>query len=231
MAPRTKPADERRRDLLDAGLAVFAAQGVPATVVEDITRRAGVAKGTFYLYFDSKERLLAALQERFEADMVGRIEAAVAAAGDDWGAKLDAWVGACFRDYPAEAALHDVLFHPAATAATEAARADRAGRPTLVTSLRRLIAAGVRAGAYRVADPDLTATFLCHALHGAYDRIWHDPGPLDTARLTSVGRELVRRALGCADAAGPPGAAGPEDGAARRDPLPARGVGPPAPVA
>ena len=72
-----KPAEERRRDLLDAGLALFAEQGVAATSVEDVTRRAGVAKGTFYLYFATKEALLLALRQRFEADLVDRIEAAV----------------------------------------------------------------------------------------------------------------------------------------------------------
>jgi AcrR family transcriptional regulator len=198
MSPRTKPAEERRRDLLDAGLAVFVDKGVAATALDDITRRAGVAKGTFYLYFDSKEQLLAALQRRFEQEAVERIDAAVLAAGDDWGAKLDAWVTACFQDYPAELALHDVLFHRSVPP-TESILDGYGGQPTLVSSLRQLISAGVEAGAFSVADPDLTAAFICHAIHGAYDRIWHDGRPLDTDRLITVGRQLVRRALGLFD--------------------------------
>jgi AcrR family transcriptional regulator len=49
--------DERRQTLLDAGRALFERKGYHATTVDDITREAGVAKGTFYLYFDEKRDL------------------------------------------------------------------------------------------------------------------------------------------------------------------------------
>jgi AcrR family transcriptional regulator len=52
-----KPGEERRADLLDAALAVFAERGVDEATVSDITTRADVAKGTFYLYFPSKDEL------------------------------------------------------------------------------------------------------------------------------------------------------------------------------
>ncbi|MBI4564708.1 MAG: TetR/AcrR family transcriptional regulator [Planctomycetes bacterium] len=45
---------QRRRQLLDAATAVFAAKGYGSASVADIIQRSGVARGTFYLYFDSK---------------------------------------------------------------------------------------------------------------------------------------------------------------------------------
>lgn len=45
----------RPSEILEAALAVFAERGYAATRMDDIARRAGVTKGTIYLYFDSKD--------------------------------------------------------------------------------------------------------------------------------------------------------------------------------
>jgi len=50
-------ADARPHEILDAALAVFAEQGFARSRLDDVARRAGVTKGTVYLYFDSKEAL------------------------------------------------------------------------------------------------------------------------------------------------------------------------------
>ena len=46
---RTKPAEQRRAELLAAGRALFLAKGIAATSLDDVTQRAGVSKGLFYL--------------------------------------------------------------------------------------------------------------------------------------------------------------------------------------
>ena len=53
--------DERPGEILAAALEVFAARGFAATRLDDVAARAGVSKGTLYLYFDSKEALLKAV--------------------------------------------------------------------------------------------------------------------------------------------------------------------------
>jgi AcrR family transcriptional regulator len=191
-SPRTKPAAQRRRDLLDAGLAVFVERGVAAATLDHVTQRAGVAKGTFYLHFDSKEHLLAALQADFERRLVERIDARVAEAGESWAVRLDAWVDAALADYPADRALHDVLFHhPVLPSGSDERHADR----DLARSLTDLIEGGIEADAFSAADPPLMAMLLCSALHRAFDRIWHQDVPYETGRLSSAVRELFRRAL------------------------------------
>ena len=47
---------EKRRALLDAAYELFLERGTAKTSVEDITSRAKVGKGTFYLYFQDKAR-------------------------------------------------------------------------------------------------------------------------------------------------------------------------------
>lgn len=59
-----KPSRRRRKDarpgeLLDAAIAVFARTGFHAASMDEIGARAGVSKGTVYLYFGTKERLFA----------------------------------------------------------------------------------------------------------------------------------------------------------------------------
>ena len=61
MARKTKAAvvtDYRREQILDAARRNFARHGLHATTVDQIARAAGVAKGTVYLYYRSKEELL-----------------------------------------------------------------------------------------------------------------------------------------------------------------------------
>ena len=47
----------RPEEILDAAFTVFAEEGFARTKLDDVARRAGVSKGTLYLYFDSKETL------------------------------------------------------------------------------------------------------------------------------------------------------------------------------
>ncbi|MEJ5185754.1 MAG: TetR/AcrR family transcriptional regulator [Candidatus Geothermincolales bacterium] len=51
------PRRSRREDILKAGKKVFAEKGFQKTTVEDILRESGVARATFYSYFDSKKDL------------------------------------------------------------------------------------------------------------------------------------------------------------------------------
>lgn len=48
---------KKKADLLDAAYRLFLVQGVEKTSIEDIAKKAGVAKGTFYLYFKDKSEL------------------------------------------------------------------------------------------------------------------------------------------------------------------------------
>ena len=65
--PQAAPAKRARRkearpgELLEAALALFVEKGFAATRVEEVAARAGVSKGTLFLYFPSKEELFKAV--------------------------------------------------------------------------------------------------------------------------------------------------------------------------
>ena len=67
--PKLKPDTQRarREHILDAALTRFARGGFHATTIHTICREAGVSPGALYVYFDSKEALIAGLCERDRA--------------------------------------------------------------------------------------------------------------------------------------------------------------------
>jgi AcrR family transcriptional regulator len=83
--PRAFTAAESSRirtRLAQAGRATFAQRGVRGTTVGDLARAAGISKGAFYRFFDSKESLLLALLDEDETSMHAEIEAAIRAEPD-----------------------------------------------------------------------------------------------------------------------------------------------------
>jgi AcrR family transcriptional regulator len=66
---------ERRQAIVDAALVEFSANGFAAARLEDIAARAGVGKGTIYLYFTDKEQLFQELIRTSIVPLVGQLGA------------------------------------------------------------------------------------------------------------------------------------------------------------
>ncbi|MFZ1109522.1 MAG: TetR/AcrR family transcriptional regulator [Rhodomicrobium sp.] len=67
--------DERRAAILDAALDVFAENGFAAARLDDVAQKAGVAKGTLYLYFPDKETLFEELLRGLASPILDRFAA------------------------------------------------------------------------------------------------------------------------------------------------------------
>jgi AcrR family transcriptional regulator len=77
-APRWKRRkDERPDEILAAALQLFSEHGYAATRLEDVAARAGVSKGTLYLYFDTKAALFKALVRSALIPNIAHAEAVV----------------------------------------------------------------------------------------------------------------------------------------------------------
>jgi AcrR family transcriptional regulator len=68
---KPRPGAERREQLLEAALHAFERRGYHGTHVADVIREAGVARGTFYLYFQSKHDAFEALIDRMLGIFLG----------------------------------------------------------------------------------------------------------------------------------------------------------------
>src|SRR6185312_5510255 len=78
--PRWRRLPEARpRQILDAAIDVFGESGLAAARLEDIAKRAGVSKGTIYLYFSNKETLFCEMIRRLVGDTIVQAQARAAA--------------------------------------------------------------------------------------------------------------------------------------------------------
>ena len=147
---------------MNAAERLFLDHGVASTTIEQITSGAGVAKGSFYLHFSSKEAVIDGLRRRFVDTLLDGIKAAVERQADaGWGERLAAWATACGRGYAESVRLHDVVFNEAPPP-NQNGLADN----ILIDHLAQVLADGADAKAWAVADARFTAVFLFHALHG-----------------------------------------------------------------
>jgi AcrR family transcriptional regulator len=73
---RAARREQRRAAILAAALEEFVARGFAAARLDDVARRARIAKGTIYLYFRDKESLFQELVRTMLSPLVGTIEAA-----------------------------------------------------------------------------------------------------------------------------------------------------------
>ena len=75
-APRwQRRPEDRPEEIITAATMLFGEQGFARTRLEDVAKRAGVSKGTLYLYFDSKEALFREMVRRKVVTVVAEAEA------------------------------------------------------------------------------------------------------------------------------------------------------------
>lgn len=65
MSPRPDVSEERKNQILEAAIAVFARLGFQQTRMDDIAGQAGLSKGALYLYYKSKDAIIGALLKYF----------------------------------------------------------------------------------------------------------------------------------------------------------------------
>jgi AcrR family transcriptional regulator len=73
-----KLQERKRRDILTAAAAVFAAKGFHKTLMDDVAARAGIGKGTIYRYFTGKEDLFFSILDAGMDDLHARLAGAAA---------------------------------------------------------------------------------------------------------------------------------------------------------
>lgn len=193
--PRTKPEAERREDFLDAAEELFLSEGYETTSVERITRAAGVAKGTFYQYFQSKEDLLLALRNRFmERGGVQFEELLVAAQDRSFEQQLDALIDFAFTFYQENWPLFNLVFRRFAGKIT-LERAET--RRRYADPLARLIKQAMERGEADTGgqDPKMFAYLILGAIEENIHSCLSSGDPPDVDALNQASKAFVRRAL------------------------------------
>jgi AcrR family transcriptional regulator len=158
---------ERRAALVAAARRQFMEQGIAGTAVSDIVREAGVAQGTFYLYFQTKDAAVDAVMEEIADEMVATMAAVAEQSGMRAVEKLTLMGRRLFVDLRAE---RNVLDH------IHRAEHEQVHDRVVKTSLRRLapvvaevIRQGVEEGDFHVTSPDAAAPLALAATMGMDD--------------------------------------------------------------
>jgi AcrR family transcriptional regulator len=194
--PATRRAT-RRRALVDAAIEVFRARGVEQATVDDIVTAAGVAKGTFYLYFRSKGDVVNAVAERVVAGVADRVETAIDRTGGS-AVELIRVLGASMLDVGDESYERELieLFHRPENRAVHDRMTERV-LARLTPLFAQVISEGIARGDFRPQDPIRTAAFVL-ACYGALHEVVTAPEGMPAA-IADL-EAFVLRGLGIAAA-------------------------------
>ena len=195
-----KSADERRQDIVQAALGLFLEKGFGDTTVGDIASAAGVATGTVYLYFPSKDHILIALHDEFHegmaaqimevaTDMIERMESGEAI---DHHEPIDTVLDAMARYSQEKRDFAEVCMrHLPATLAGSIADVEQ----RFVTLLKSVLEQSTSKGIFHTSDPEMFAHLINGAMtwtFGGWAAFGH---PEDLDRLVRAAKEFLYKAL------------------------------------
>lgn len=206
--PKLKPeAQQARRDkILDAAELCFARSGFHRTTMQDIRRAAGISAGAVYVYYDSKEALIAGLCRRDRAKLAKDLEA-VGKAPD-----LFEGLAALGRHYTVEEPAHKRALHleigSESTRSPAISLMMRAADRHLCDQLKALLEAAVASGKIKsTVEPAALADAMCVIGDGLMWRRAVDP-EFDAVATIPTLIAMIRGLVGTV----PPSVAGPASG-------------------
>ncbi len=167
MAKAPAAAIDRRRQILDAAIRVFARQGFHSTRVADIADEAGVAYGLVYHYFKSKDEVLNELFSERWSLLLTAIEEADRE-GVSPRAKLEAVAGFIVDSYRHDPELMKVIIVEVTRAANSFGRTHLSEIRRAYDSIAKIVAEGQEAGDFR---RDIDPNFVSMSFYGAVEQL------------------------------------------------------------
>jgi len=193
---RNSPArTERRRQILDAAKVVFADAGYHGASIGAIIDRAEIARGTFYLYFESKEAVFGALLDLAMADLRERIvhvDTAVAAPPPE--VQLLDGIARVLEYIVADRPLAIVLLSSTWTPDAEAAERLQTFYDEIRAVIARSLVEGAALGILRPVAVERSAAALLGLVRGIIEYCITHSDEVD-GKIGEVTRELVDVAL------------------------------------
>jgi AcrR family transcriptional regulator len=168
----SKPPEVRRSELLDVALELCRSHGFEAMSVEQVTRAAGVAKGTFYHHFASKADLKWRLVSRFGESLFDHLTAAIQDASGPASARLRQLMdaSASYKLQQFDPAWAVFLYREENYALRH--RVFQSWREQARRVLQPVIADGARDGSFAVADVESTTDLVLLLWFDAADQLW-----------------------------------------------------------
>lgn len=174
-APRrriTKDPEVRREELLDVALQLCRTEGFESMNVEQVTQAAGVAKGTFYHYFASKDALLEQIVQRFGDALFDHLNAAASGLTGTGAERLTSIMAAAagYKLAQSDITYASFLYRPENLALRHRLFAIWRERARQV--LEPVIRGGAVDGSFRVTYADGATDIVLLLWFDAADRLW-----------------------------------------------------------
>jgi AcrR family transcriptional regulator len=160
--PPSRLREQREQSILAAAVALFSERGYANTRMDDIAARAGVGKGTLYVYFASKQALLEGVVRTAAAPSVAAIEAMVMQAAGSPAEVIRVVVSRAKRALQATVApvfAHVLILESGQFPEIRNVYRKEVLKP-VIDLVTELIARGVKSGEFRPIDPSLAARLL-----------------------------------------------------------------------
>lgn len=177
MSPTRLPAAQRRRQLLDVALQVFAERGYHQTSMNDLAETAGISKPVLYQHFDSKESLYRQLLSDVSEQLVTRITQAQQGA-DSARAGVASSFTAYFSFVAQERRTFSLLFGSGAPRESELAKSARAAEDEIADAIASMLDPHIP-----VATRRLIANSISGLAEGAVRSWLHEDAGLSAAEL------------------------------------------------
>lgn len=163
--------EQRRQQILDAALSVFAEHGYHGAAISDVVKAAGVARGTFYLYFDSKEAIFQELLTELLSTLRTSVRGVDTSGGRSAEEQLQVIVADILRTAERNQALTRIIFREAVGLDERVDSLLGNFYDELLGYIERALLLGAAVGLLRpVAEPAMVATCILGSLRGVVQR-------------------------------------------------------------
>ena len=165
LVEKSAALEDKRRQLLDAAVRVFARKGYHASRVGDIAEEAGVAHGLLYHYFESKDQVLEAVFHENWSVLLARI-ASVEETDEPASDQLRHIAAIVLRTWLHLPDVVRVVIREFGRSPELAARIGELAQP--IDAIRRVISRGIERGEFR---QDIDPIFAATVVYGSIDEL------------------------------------------------------------
>lgn len=195
MARITKDPQVRMTEILDTAEELFYAKGYHETQISDIVKKIGVAQGTFYYYFKSKEEILEALINRQIQQVTFEMERLTSDTTLEPLRKLELFFETMLHTiHYKDGLLFEFLYNDRYLHLMD--KLTRLGEEFVAPFMIRIIAEGQEKAVFHVSHPEVAQAFIGSIINCMFDAIYEKLPEELYAQYVEMAEALIEKTLG-----------------------------------
>jgi len=198
MSRITKDPQIRMAEILDAAERLFNKHGYQKTAISDIVKEIGVAQGTFYYYFKSKDEVLEALVFRCLSEILAESETMINDKSLQAVEKLAWLINKVFDGlHTKDGLLFEYLYSEEYLHILD--KVGRQAQKTFVPILLQVIQEGVDQGLFRINNSAQAVDFIMAIVRCLHESVYKKDSPEELQERLAIAIMLIEKVLGMAE--------------------------------